>query len=157
MRLYTFTNMYLSPIQKGIQSAHLVHELFNKYESSYDERDTLYDWSTNHKTMIVLNGGYSETLSALNDLFCHTRNPYPFTTFHESKEALGGALTCVGIVLPEKIYELSAMIRKEREISNAIVHEIENNGYYVVDGDTKWNYTSLELKLALELNNYSLA
>jgi len=154
--------MYLSPIQRGIQSAHVTHDLFVKYNEyiDFEMKEQLFDWAENHKTMIVLNGGYSSTLTALNDMFDDSRNPYPFTHFNESEEALCGALTCVGIVLPEKIYETAALIRKDPTVYDKIVTngELWREPSATIHGeDVVWKYNSFELKLIQELNNYGLA
>lgn len=115
MRLYTFVNYYLSSIQQGIQSAHLVHELFNKYRmgevQTHEGFLQLHDWSRNHKTMVVLNGGNCETLTDLAMFIRSHDNPYPWNFFNEDAQSLANALTCVGIVLPERIYEASASLR----------------------------------------------
>lgn len=111
MRLYSFVNMYLSPIQHGIQTAHVVSDLYEKYRNidvkkhGAVARDTLYDWGKNHKTIIVLNGGFSSNL----DDICHyisNQDVYPYVKFHEGKDELCGAVTAVGIVLPEYVYML---------------------------------------------------
>jgi len=163
MRGYFWGNMYLSSIQQGIQSAHCLGDMFVKYQNSVDaDIDILYDWAENHKTMILLNGGYSETLRVLLEMFNDKRNPYPFTSFNEGKDALDGALTCVGIILPEKIYEASAYIRslpfrKKEEVIEKIketgIIELEPyQGIAVSYELSKW-----EFNLVLELNNYGLA
>lgn len=158
MRLYTFTNMYLSPIQQGIQSAHVTHDLFVKYRKhlEYEKNEILFDWAENHKTMIVLNGGYSSTIAALGNLFFDSKNPYPFAAFHESEDALCGALTCVGIVLPASIYETAALIRKDP----TLIEYITNDGFLsatYTGADEDWEFTGFEFKLVQELNNYGLA
>ena len=122
MRLYTFCNMYLSSIQQGIQTAHIVSELWVKYGAAdtSPELTHLYGWAKHHKTIIVLNAGYSsEIYSLAEDFFRMRENPYPWAFFHEDPMAIGsmeentsGALTAVGIVIPEKIYELYAAMRK---------------------------------------------
>lgn len=110
-RLYTFTNMYLSDIQRGIQSAHLVHQLFEDYvkvSGTHTEgTEVLWDWTLNHKTMIVLNGGYASELYSIYDRIAEVSGwlGLPFAMWHESDEALEGAATCVGVVVPNYIYE----------------------------------------------------
>jgi len=163
MRYYGFGNMYLSSIQQGIQSAHTIAEMFidSKFDSSHRPK-MLDDWAENHKTMILLNGGYSETLRKLSDFFKDAKNPYPFAEFHEGQDALDGALTCVGIILPEKIYESSAYIRslpfrKKEEVIEKIKEsgtiELEPyQGIAVTHELSKW-----EFELVLELNKYGLA
>ena len=110
MRAYFLTNMYLSSIQNGIQSLHCLHEMYNKYilAQQSTEFQTLDNWSRNHKTVIVLNGGMSGQDPAHNDLeriefmFNNRDNIYPWASFREP--SIGNALTCVGIVLPETVF-----------------------------------------------------
>lgn len=111
MRAYFFGNMYLSSIQQGIQAAHVTHELFMKPHSE-EGNMYLFEWATNHKTMILLNAGYSEEIRRLVEFFDTPDNPYPWASFNEGQDALDGALTCVGIVIPEQVYELAAAIRE---------------------------------------------
>ena len=112
MRAYFFGNMYLSSIQQGIQAAHAVHDMFVRYPTrEHGGGNYLWDWATDHKTMILLNGGYADTIKELVNFFNNSDNPYPFAAFHEEEASLNGALTTVGIVLPEKIYHIASMIR----------------------------------------------
>lgn len=107
-RAYFFGNMYLSSIQQGIQAQHCTAELFVKYptiETRSTPADRLHLWAKDDKVTIVLNGGYSDMLAELLQFFESPDNPYPFASFHESEEALNGALTCVGVVLPNKVYD----------------------------------------------------
>ena len=106
-RLYSFINMYLSQIQQGIQTAHIVHELFNKYYVMSSAAPTrLRDWSQSHKTIIVLNGGEGRAI----DEMLEVTKPFaakldlPFADFHED-EGLGNIRTGFGIVLPEEIFD----------------------------------------------------
>ena len=115
MRAYFFGNMYLSSIQQGIQAAHVTAEMFSKYSGRAGALSgQLFEWVEGHKTMILLNAGYGEELYRLGDLFSHQENPYPWAAFSESEEALDGAMTSIGIVLPERIYETMAVCRKEK-------------------------------------------
>ena len=158
MRAYYFGNMYLSSIQQGIQAAHTTHELFLKYPKDNDgylsdEGRVLYDWAQNHKTMILLNGGYSGNLHVLIRQFDTPQNPYPWSFFKESEEALDGALTCVGIVLPEKIYETAKALRD----GNIGAEQIIVTGSWSPEDDITWTYTKWEHNLCLELNKYGMA
>ena len=107
MRLYTFTNFYLSPIQHGIQSAHVLSDMFVKYKYNHKKSSIVYDWAEHHKTMIVLNGGANVDLQYIDDEFEKIGDAliYPFTQFYEDKVSLNNLLTCVGIVLPKEIYD----------------------------------------------------
>jgi hypothetical protein len=104
--------MYLSPIQCGIQSAHCIHDMFNKYipEPSPDVHATsaawnvLNEWSREHKTMIVLNGGTSEDLNEVfQSLWAVGLVDLPFQAFYEP--GIGDALTCVGVILTTRMVE----------------------------------------------------
>jgi hypothetical protein len=109
-RLYSFVNMYLSDIQRGIQTAHLVHELFTKKPNykHVEQIDVLNEWAENHKTIIVLNGGYSDNLKDIRYQLDRWADVYqlPMAYFNEGEDAPNGALTCVGIILPSDIYDL---------------------------------------------------
>ena len=60
LRMYCITLYNLSPIQQGIQSAHSIVE----YNKNCDEAGfALYaEWASQHKTIIILNGGTTQTL-----------------------------------------------------------------------------------------------
>lgn len=113
LRAYFFNNMYLSSIQAGIQSQHTTAEMFVKY-LPFDHKcsDTLYDWAIHYKTTIVLNGGMQSELQEILSLLQEKNNPYPFAFFKEAEYSLNGALTNVGIILPERIYHYSKHYKK---------------------------------------------
>ncbi|KKM67218.1 hypothetical protein LCGC14_1473340 [marine sediment metagenome] len=152
MRAYYFGNMYLSSIQQGIQAAHATHGLFNKYAAS-EKAETLFNWSQNHKTMILLNGGYSENLRKIIALFGHNENPYPWAFFNESEEAADGLLTSVGIVLPEKIYVTAAAMKGDEDF----VSRLRETGSWNPCDDEHYEISKYEFDLCLELNKYGLA
>lgn len=165
MRAYFFGNMYLSSIQNGIQPQHCTSELFVKYrEDGIDPAfDYLYEWAENHKTTIVLNGGYSASLRELIERFDSRENPYPWTYFTEDEDAIGplrptadgsgGALTAVCIVLPEKIYALSASLRSDDQLESYI----RTHGEWGYDYNEAVEISKWELEFAIELNKYGLA
>jgi len=157
MRMYFFGNMYLSSIQQGIQAAHVVTEMFNEnpLESGTDQVEILYEWSHDHKTMILLNGGYGSNLHDLVDFFDQDDNPYPFSYFKESEAALDNAITSVGIILPEKIYEGGKIIRKLK----LEVEKIYKNGEKLslaINGE-RVTYSNWEISLMERLNKFRLA
>ena len=99
--------MYLSSIQVGIQSAHAQMELFCKYPASTPEGEQLYTWGMNYKTMICLNAGFNTEMLNIVEFLGHEDNTFPWAAFYESEEAMGGMLTNIAIVLPERIYGTS--------------------------------------------------
>lgn len=119
MRGYAWGNMYLSSIQQGIQGWHANNEIFNKYKLTSPEVKTFLNWNKSHKTLIVLNGGYADSLLAIhNALSVLTRRlknsaadqkdmgvkGIPVTLFKEEKASLNEAVTSVFTVLPECAY-----------------------------------------------------
>lgn len=193
MRAYFFTNLYLSSIQNGIQSAHVIADMFIKYRAKKnsikdstkysdfisDQLLLLEHWAESHKTMILLNGGYSENIRALSEFFQSKSNPYPWCTFHEGRDALDGALTNVGIILPEKIYETARMFRQFKYLKNVAkdnsvnykngcpetlikashsLHIKPNNIWGIkTDNDLIWMYDDWEIELCEKLNEFGLA
>ena len=171
MRGYFFGNMYLSSIQQGIQAKHCGDEMVVKYAprlnneglweaTDIDRYNQLLAYLTDHKTVICLNAGYSSTLheiyAALND----AENPYPFNKFHESEEALDGALTCVGIVVPDAIYDTAQEVRNSRgNFGRTKVEGFNDYGEWVSEGATPVNYmfTRFQVWLINEMNKYPLA
>ena len=99
-RLYCLTNMYLSGIQKGIQTAHVVSNMANNFSN-----DTIFrDWASFDKTIIVLNGGNCKSLHAFEDVISNGGHDFPYDWFNEDEESLNGAVTAVGIILPASVY-----------------------------------------------------
>lgn len=138
-RCYHFGNFYLSSIQQGIQSAHGQMELFNKYVGSdkkdKPKEDMLWEWSKNHKTMICLNGGMNINIEDIFNLVAYSGNPYPWSSFIESKDALDGLLTNMAIILPDYIYGTAEEVRRNRATFNN-----EERGYFDSNG---WRAGSL--------------
>lgn len=103
MRFYAISNSYLSSIQQGIQAFHCLGEMV--LNSAGDENNLIYNWLKNYKTVICLNGGNNAKLHATYELLTQPGNPgYPVAKFHEDEDSMGGMLTCIGIVVPEKVY-----------------------------------------------------
>ncbi len=167
MRAYYFGNMYLSSIQQGIQAAHVPHEPFTKYprmhpHSAGATENYLWEWAENHKTMVLLNAGYGDEIRSLVEMFDTRRNPYPWVDFHEGQDSLDGALTCVGIILPEKIYHTGAHLRSLswRDRADAIAYVINNGEIKIEDDEGKgvtYELSKWEFDFIQRLGNYGLA
>ena len=114
MRAYFWGNMYLSSIQQGIQAAHVVAEMFAKYPDDDNHSMTLLDWADDHKTMILYNGGYQSKLIDIADVL-KASGKYPWADFREEEASLNGAVTSVGVILPEGIIALADHMRRENE------------------------------------------
>jgi hypothetical protein len=121
MRLYTFCNFYLSSIQQGIQPAHVIADMFVKYQTQYmpgnREAMSLYDWAEYHKTLVCLNGGNAADLRALWETVQRLGKELKLAhgCFHEDEQSLDKTMTCVGIVVPENIYTYNEYERELRK------------------------------------------
>lgn len=156
--------MYLSSLQVGLQTAHVTAEMAAKYLSDNEEGpgNMFYNWAEQHKTMILLNGGYAENLHDLYDFFSTEKNPYPFAKFHESKAAMDGMLTSVGIVLPEKIYggavAARGIKRLRRDDPIRMAWDVQQVLTVEIDGQVDdIEYTNFEVELMERLNKFGMA
>lgn len=135
-RAYFWGNFYLSSIQQGIQALHCLGEMFVKYgtnaqhdgtnaQHDAEERaeceDMLYDWADHYKTVVVLNGGDSHDLMQLTANMAVDGNDLPWASWAEDYRSLKNAVTCVGIIVDEKIIanvDEVRLARKERRKFN---------------------------------------
>lgn len=149
MRCYHLGNMYLSPIQQGIQAAHAQMELFVKYRQPSKVRDSLYEWATDHKTMICLNAGCNVHIQEWFDFLKEHEHDYAWSTFYEEVGSVSHVetLTNVAIVLPEKIYAASMT---NEAIDVALLQPVS----FVWDD---YSYNQFELLLIQKLRRCRLA
>lgn len=167
LRAYYFGNMYLSSIQQGIQAAHVTANMFTKYPQpelvrrggSDNSGNYLWTWANQYKTMILLNAGYGAAIHDLRDFFSEEDNPYPWDVFFEEEAALDGAVTSIGIILPERIYNTAAVIRANPGVS---VHMLRHEDYlassHIEDvRELPNDFTHWELDMIEKLPQYGLA
>lgn len=171
LRMYSFTNFYLSSIQQGIQTGHAAVELFVKYslygKTTADiigeqQRETLYDWATNWKTFICLNGGDAAGVEEMFDFLNDQRHAFPFAPFLESEQALDGVMTTVTVILPARIFDTAALMRR-RELPPGVSYTFDrllDEHRFAFDDDDGMRvetFTLWEYELMTRLNQYSLA
>lgn len=159
MRAYFFGNMYLSSIQQGIQAAHALAEMYVKYDNTGSQEYSILDtWARDHKTMVLLNAGYSDEIRNLIQFFSDKSNPFPWASFNEGNDSLDGALTCVGIVLPEEIYNASKALREGLKGDPLqLLTQAVKGDMSALDPWNGYKPTMWEQELAARLNNYGLA
>lgn len=133
-RFYSFTNFYLSSIQKGIQTAHAISEMsVTDYGCKEDRPKIAYaKWATFDKTVIVLNGGNQSMLEVIFSIATEFANRHhlPVVKFHEDEQSLNGALTAVGIILPKDVYETASDIRAGKDFFNNFIIPDEDMNFY---------------------------
>lgn len=154
MRFYGFGNYYLSSLQQGLQSAHVVGELSVKsiHKGSVTKKGKIFfDWAKNHKTMVLLNGGNSQSLEELFQklkVFEKDGMHLPYVKFHEDEQSLGGALTYVGMIVEQKYYDAAF------ELRNCSFSDQLSYINKKLD-EEKWK--KWEVEFISELNQYRLA
>ncbi len=104
MKLFSFVNTYLSPGQKGLQTAHAAVEMMLMDRVWDDMDEDLKNWASNHRTIIIKDGGNCKRLEEIIVLFEEGCDAYQWSYFREDKESLNNALTAVCIILPKKFY-----------------------------------------------------
>ena len=129
MRAYFFVNSALSGIQKGLQMGHCVAEMSQAHTNHdvYEDHPDYLEWASEHKTVVLLEGGFHANLKEIEAFFEPVmyegewpegfeppgQNPYLWASFTEDEETMNGMMTCVGIILPERIYEAAKLTREK--------------------------------------------
>ena len=115
LRLYSFCNFYLNSISQGIQTAHVIGRMSQKYRNIDSPQSELYwDWlkeNQQNETIIVLNGGMGADIYEAYKKFKGSLENFGIPTgiFFEEPRALGiegssGSPTSWACVLPDYIY-----------------------------------------------------
>lgn len=97
MRVVTFNLFHLSSIQQGIQGGHAANALRNKYPRSKAVRQ----WAHEDLTIIHKNGGGSDQLTEIIELFKHKDNKFPWVEFREPD--MWNVITSVAIAVPDDL------------------------------------------------------
>lgn len=101
--LYSFTNAYLSGIHPGIQTAHLVHTIKSRADLHDGYQKVAYDVWLEEPYIEVLCGGDHATLVGTFQrtvMIACAKLGLPCGIWYESPEAMNGACTAMGFILP---------------------------------------------------------
>lgn len=128
MRLYSFQNMYFAGIHAGIQTAHSIAEMFIKYPLQSIPHIALESWASDHKTIIVKNGGMAGDLRNLITLLEHDDNQLAWSPFYESEYAADGCLTNVSVVVPTYMWMIADIVRKDGWLVVDPFDDVANTG-----------------------------
>lgn len=166
MRLYTFVNgLYMGPKQYGIQSMHVLGEMIADFAPENDESweaRTQADyirychlrlWAREGKTVIIKSAVNCAGLRTVWNTINTINPPYIFTQFHEDEDSLDGALTSVGIIVPEHVAQ-AADHKRNGGTWDIIDWDPESTVRVEYEGTILHDY---DLALIDLLNNYSLA
>ncbi len=116
-RLYTFVaGLYLSELQKGLQTAHVVSEIAAKVMDDFDNNRPLTgmhafsNWANKDKTIIICNAGnHKGVLECWAELKRTAIDP-GFVTgaiFHEDEQSMNGMATACGVIVPEQYWDVT--------------------------------------------------
>ena len=95
-RMYCLAERHLSPIQKAIQSAHVILE-YGLSNNTCEYRQ----WVVNDKTIIILDGGSSPDM--LSDISVLKDGNIPYAEFHEPD--MDGFRTAICFLADERVYD----------------------------------------------------
>ena len=108
-RLYAFVaNHYLSPLQCGLQTAHVVSEMF--HESVPLQRDALEQWAGEDKTIIICGAGNHKGVvdcwSEIERINSALPTMLPGAIFREDEQSMNGMATACGVIVPKKYWDV---------------------------------------------------
>lgn len=132
MRLYSFVNAnYLKHVQHGLQTAHALAEMYEKYGFSL-ESNLLHDWARNHKTIIILDGGDCFDLHDIVKFLIKNDKKLnlPFSYFKEDARSLHNALTAVTVVVPPEIYDVKKITEIGVDNKPYVKYELNDMGFW---------------------------
>lgn len=165
MRLYCFSHTWLSPQQKGIQAIHATVELARIATQLRTEGSFMFwEWADKHKTVILLEGGNTKTLTELYQFLGEIGSAgYPFASFNEDEDSLDGAFTSIAAVIPEKIYDAASFIKKGivgfdgNPLVQKVAVQLDEEQGKILDRITDATYTEWEVELINRIMGYKLA
>ena len=108
-RLYTFVaNHYISPLQCGLQTAHVVSEL-SQFKTNTPQWQKFNAWAFNDKTIIICGAGnHAGVVSCFAELdrLC-AQLGLPVAIFREDEQSMNGMATACGVIVPEKYWNVT--------------------------------------------------
>lgn len=106
LRLYSIVaHHYLSPLQCGLQTAHVVAEL-SLYKSNTDQAQDFNAWAHTDKTIIILGAGNHAGVLDAYDTLQPLANQLgiPCAIFREDEQSMNGMATACGLVVEEELW-----------------------------------------------------
>ncbi len=109
-RMYSLVLRQLSPIQKGVQSAHSIVEYANKFHKLTE----YIQWVNVDKTIIILDGGTYQEMKECREKLSEFGVPY--MAFYE--QDLGNLLTSISFLVEDKVWDSKAYPANEEELDD---------------------------------------
>jgi hypothetical protein len=107
-RLYAFVaNHYLSQLQLGLQTAHVVGSMSVKYDDDSREDGAFRIWAAQDKTIIILGAGnHQGVIDCYTEITRTNTMALPRAIFYEDEESMNDMATACGVVVPEKYWNV---------------------------------------------------
>lgn len=128
-RMYCLAERHLSPMQKAIQSAHAIVEYIGNSTPMDDTAKALSQWMDKDKTIIILDGGTSDDMTAA--LTTLKDNDIHFAEFLEPD--MGGFCTAICFLADERVYDNETFGWNYDDYAMRVC----DNGY-IPNGESKW-------------------
>lgn len=158
-RLYSFVaNLYLSPLQCGLQTAHVVSEISRMPgQDGYMPSMPYMKWADNDKTIIICGAvnhkGVTSCFETLQPLA--STLGLPCAIFHEDEQSMNSMATACGVVVPEKYWNVVFEDAMETGGTSRYVHSVVTDG--VVTSIHAYNEFSPEFEFIKHIKGYRLA
>lgn len=118
-RLYAFVaGGYLSPLQCGLQTAHVIANISVEYDEQDRELREYRTWASEDKVIIICSAFNSQ---GVLDCFAELSRTggaldLPMSIFFEDQESLNGAATACAVVVPQKYWDAKPLKDAANEI-----------------------------------------
>lgn len=127
-RMYVLDERHLSPLDKGIQSAHAICEYYNIVSQENKEDFEKYKrWALEDKTIVILNGGTVKDLNSIISLM-YEKNINNIGIFHEID--LDNIVTAIAILVDEQVWNLEKYPEYKDWLTNKAINE---NSLFILD------------------------
>lgn len=123
--MYSLVLRQLSPIQKGVQSAHSIVEYIKKFYTSSE----YIQWVNVDRTIIMLDGGTFQEMKECRETLETLGVPY--AVFYE--EDLGNLVTSISFLVEDKVWDSDAYPAYEEELDD-ISSDFENPVWLIMMG-----------------------
>ena len=140
--MYSLVLRQLSPIQKGVQSAHSIVEYIQKFYKSSE----YIHWVNVDKTIIMLDGGTYQEMKECRDTLAELGVPY--MAFYE--QDLGNLITSISFLVEDKVWDYESYPSYEDELDESS-SESENPIWLIMMGGRR----NLELRKFLRSKRLS--
>jgi hypothetical protein len=167
-RLYSFVaNGYLSPLQCGLQTAHVVGEIANDVASHKGEDihsyRAFFEWAEQDKTIIICAAfNHQGVVDCYAELERTGRGALclPSAIFREDERSMNSMATACGIVVPQKYWDTKFVPAPEPKFSNQEVNPFLAKWVYLdveTGRETEYPLTHPEGQFIDHIKGYRLA